>query len=70
MALEHVDNAFRIKKSHMEVRCDEITNIQWSFIHYYTKRDHSYLGLDESLSLEVSGRCFIGLTGVYIKLGS
>jgi hypothetical protein len=37
-----------------------------------TKRDHSYLGLDESLSLEVSGRCFIRLPGVYmyIKLGS
>lgn len=70
MALEHVDNAFRIKKKvTMEVQSDEITKIQWSFIHY-SHRDHSYLDLDESLSLEVSGRCFVGLTGVYIKLES
>lgn len=61
---------FKKKRVTMEVRCDEITKIQWSFIHYYTKRDHSYLGLYESLSLEVSGRCFIGLTGVYIKFES
>lgn len=53
----------------MEVQSDEITKIQWSFIHY-SHRDHSYLDLDESLSLEVSGRCFVGLTGVYIKLES